>query len=397
MKKVMILGGSILQLPVIEKAKRLGFDTIVVDYDNCAIGRKIANRFYNVSTLDIDSVTQIAERENIDGILTIASDKPMLTVASISDKLGLHSINLDTAKKTVNKNRMREELAKKNVPIPKFIELKRESDYVEFMTDFDKIVKPVSNSGSRGVSFISKHASKDEMNKAINYARSFSQNGTVLVEEFMTGPEVSVETISVKGKIHILAVTDKITTGKPYFVETGHTQPSSLREHLEKIKLVASQAVEALGIQTGPSHVEIIVTKDGPKIVEVGARLGGDQIGAKLTKFSTGIDLVEKTLRQSVGEEIEIEELESKSSAIRYLMPSAGIIESIENIEQANSLPGVVEILITKNSSERVNEIQNSNDRIGYIIVKGNELSEVLKICDQALTTLNIKIKNARI
>lgn len=130
------------------------------------------------------------------------------------------------------------------------------------------IVKPADNSGSRGVDLL-KNNDAESLKNAFEYSKSFSRTGESVVEEYIEGSEVSVETMSIDGECHVIQITDKITTGVPYFVEMGHSQPSMLSEKIKgEIAEVAKAANKALGISNGPSHTEIKVTKDGPKIVE---------------------------------------------------------------------------------------------------------------------------------
>lgn len=143
----------------------------------------------------------------------------------------------------------------------------------------------------------------ESISVAYSYSHSFSRNGDLVVEEYMIGPEVSVETLTVNGECNVIQITDKITTGAPHFVEMGHTQPSQLPENTkQKVAQLAKLANRAIGIINGPSHTEIIVTNEGPKIVELGARLGGDCITMHLVPLSTGVDMVECCIKIALGE-----------------------------------------------------------------------------------------------
>ena len=121
----------------------------------------------------------------------------------------------------------------------------------------------------------------------------------------MEGPEVSVESITVEGESHIITVTDKMVTEIPFFVETGHTEPSRLPADVqEDIRNVALKAIAALGVKNGPTHTEIKVTKSGAKLVEIAARLGGDFITSRLVPLSTGVDMIDCQLSSTLGEAV---------------------------------------------------------------------------------------------
>lgn len=398
MKRIMILGASILQLPAIQKAKELGLEVIAVDMDPKAIGFKEADINLVISTIDIPNVVKAAEEYQIDGVMTLASDMPMRTVAAIAKKLGLIGITDDTALKATNKAMMRWALSDYGVPIPKFYTASSEEEYIAAVKGIERmgcrcIVKPADNSGSRGVDLLESF-DEETIRGAYKYSRTYSRNGDVVVEEYMEGPEVSVETLSVNGECHVIQITDKLTTGAPYFVEMGHNQPSKLSpEMCEQIEEVAIAANKAIGITDGPSHTEIKVTADGPKIVELGARLGGDNITTHLVPLSTGVDMVECCIRIALGEEPDITPKFHKASAIRYIRNDVGLIEEISGLEEAESVPGIKQISMVQGVGETAKEIQSSVDRIGFAIAQENTIEDAIDACEKALKKINVKIR----
>ena len=313
MKTIMILGAGILQVPAIKKAKEMGLNVVAVDMNPYADGFSIDGiKKEVISTIDIPLVLDAAKEHKIDGIMTLASDMPMRTIAKVSSELGLIGIDEETAFKATNKAAMRSALDKFDVPIPKFIKVTGEDEFLSAVKTIhglglEVIVKPADNSGSRGVDLISDY-SENSLKKVYQYSKQYSRSGDVVVEEFMTGPEVSVETLTVNGKCHVIQITDKLTTGAPFFVEMGHSQPTALPNDIkEKISEVAIDANKAIGITSGPSHTEIKITPDGPKVVELGARLGGDNITTHLVPLSTGVDMVEACIKIALGEKPNIE------------------------------------------------------------------------------------------
>lgn len=244
--------------------------------------------------------------------------------------------------------------------------------------------------GSRGVF---KANNIVELENNYNYSKKESRNGAVIIEEFMIGKEVSVEVFTINNRPHILAVTDKITTGAPHFVEMGHSQQSCLnKKKVEEIKELACKAVNAVGIKNGPAHVEIILTETGPKMVELGARMGGDCITTHLVPLSTGIDMIKATIKISCNEEVNINSKFNKGSAIRYFNSPFGIIKSIKNIDKAKAIEGVKEITFIKNVGDIVGDINSSADRIGFVITQANTAKEAVKICEKVIDKIEITI-----
>ena len=394
MKKIMIVGASVLQLPAIKKAKSMGLEVAVVDFDPNAIGIAIADKYYNASTMDEDAVVAAAEHYCPDGIMTLATDMPMRGVAKASEKLQLHSISYKTAFRATDKYEMIKAFKAAGVSSPWYFMIHRKEDLfsIESKLTYPCIMKPTDNAGSHGVV---KVESFSELLSNYEYSFRNSRHGGVIIEEYLSGEEVSVEVMVVKGKVHILQITDKITTGAPYFVEMGHTQPSHQNSATQsEIKLLAERAIKSLGICNGPCHVEMMVTSRGPVMIELGARMGGDNITTYLVPLSTGIDMTECTIKTALGEEPNLLPTLDKGSAIRYLSAPTGTIARITGVEAARNMPGVQEVILTKDIGDKSTEITCSNDRIGFVIAQADNADNEAAICENAIKRINIEIVN---
>ncbi|WP_206214848.1 MULTISPECIES: ATP-grasp domain-containing protein [unclassified Adlercreutzia] len=394
-RKIMILGASILQLPAIEKALEMGLSVVAVDMNPNAIGFAVDGIEREViSTVDIETVLESARSHDIDGIMTLASDMPTRTVAAVASELGLPGVSRETAYRSTDKAAMRRCFAEYGVPVPRF----RSCDSLEeCLTSFDAlggdaIIKPVDSAGSRGVSLV-REGDSEGAKEAFGYAVANGRSGQVIVEDYMVGPEVSVETLSVDGVCNVIQITDKLTTGAPHFVEMGHTQPSYHSFSVKRqVVEVAISAVEAVGIANGPSHTEIKITPDGPKVVEIGARLGGDCINSHLVPLSTGVDMVENCIRIALGETPRLNMGISGGSAIRYVECDHGIIESINGVDYAKSVPGVYAVGFQKGIGDAVGEIGNSVDRVGFVIGYGDSRQDAVDACEKALSMIEVKV-----
>lgn len=395
----MILGASILQVPAIIQAKEMGLSVIAVDMNPNAEGFSYADKKIIVSTTDTENVLKEAKNNKIDGIMTIASDRPMITIAKVSKELNLVGIDEITAINATNKAKMRDSLKNYGVPIPLYFKV---DNYEQFKDSVNKIVnmnykcivKPTDNSGSRGVSLISK-CDKKELEKAYNYCKSCSISGEIVVEEYMEGPEVSVETMSIDGVCNVIQITDKITTGTPYFVEMVHSQPSSLNiDVIHEIEKVAIKANKAIGITNGPSHTEIKVTKDGPKIVEIGARLGGDNITSHLVPLSTGVNMVAACIQTALGKEVDIRKKIDMASAIMYKKCNLGKIKDISGIDDAKSVDGIKDINVVHGIGDYSREIRSSNDRVCYAIAQSDSVKMAITSCEKAIDFIKVEVDN---
>lgn len=389
----MIIGASILQLPAIRKAKELGYYVGVADYNPNAIGIPEADEYFNVSTIDEEGVVAVARDFNPDGIMTLATDMPMRAVAKACEACGLPGISYETAVKATDKAEMIKAFEEHGVEHPWFFVARDKAAFEEVLAQvmFPCIMKPTDNAGSRGV--VLAH-SIEELKSAYSYSQSESRGGAVIIEEYLQGPEFSIEVMVVDGEPHVLQITDKLTTGAPHFVEMGHSQPTRQNEeNQEKIRDLAIRACKAVGINCGPAHVEMILTQDGPKMVELGARMGGDCITTHLVPLSTGIDMVALTIKLACGEAVDLCAKIYKGSAIRYFKTETGLIKEISGTEDARAIDGVKEVSVVHQVGERAVEIGSSVDRIGFVIAQAETAEDAVHICEDALSAIKIVVE----
>jgi biotin carboxylase len=367
--KLAIIGASYLQLPLIKKAKEMGIETHVFAWEEGAVGKDYSDYFYPISIVEKERILSICRDIEIDGITSIASDLAVITVNYIANKLNLVGNSNFSTKVMTNKYLMREQLNKIGLPSPKFVLVKNSKNLKKLNNfNFPLIVKPTDRSGSRGITKIN---SQDKLYSAIERALAYSFSNTVIIEEFIEGKEISVETISFNGKHYHLAITDKITTGSPYFVELEHKQPSTFVNICEEniIKIV-KDALNVLEFKNGASHCELIISKNNEiNIVEVGGRMGGDFIGSDLVQLSIGYDFLQGVIDVSLGNFNPPNHIEyNYYSGVRFYNNNEdGIVTSITNNSFFNKDDVVKEELNIK-IGDKVSSLKESSDRFGYYI-----------------------------
>lgn len=398
MKKIMILGASILQLPAIQKAKEMGLQVIAVDMDPNAIGFKEEDVICEIiSTIDTERILEAAKRHHIDGIVTICTDLPMRSVAKVAKELDLPGISEEAAYMCTNKGAMRTRLMEYGVPVPEYYNVKTKQEYLEAVAKFEKkcVVKAVDNSGSRGIQLIYDVKDLKSVEEAFDYCKQFSHSGELVVEEFMEGPEVCVETLSVDGVCYPIQITDQLTKLPPYFTDAGYNQPTLLSDTVkEEIRKVAVAANMALENYNGSSCTEMIITKEGPKIVEVGARLAGDCMTTHLVPLSTGVDMVKAVINIALGEPVDFTPKYQKGSCIRYYMkPVVGKIKAFKGLEEAAAVDGIKQVTILKQVGDMAVELRSSGDRIGFVIAQKNTAEEAITCCEEALAKIDVIIE----
>ena len=229
MKKIAVIGGSYLQLPAVEMARRLAYETHCFAWEAGAVCKDVADHFHPISVLEKEQILAVCRETGIDGVVTIASDVAVPTVNYVAHKMGLVGNPCEFSSVTTNKYEMRECFRRHGIPSPRFARARPGESIARNLFEFPVIVKPTDRSGSLGVQKVTDYA---DLACAIERAREVSFSREAIVEEFVPGREVSVEGISWNGQHHILTITDKVTTGAPFFVELEHHQPSSLPPEL---------------------------------------------------------------------------------------------------------------------------------------------------------------------
>lgn len=374
MKKLLVLGAGLLQIPVIKKARKMDVYVIAADDDPDAPGMALADKaIVPGGLMDEDKMVAIAKEEHVDGVIHPCSEVAMNVMGRINDELGLCGISKEIAIRATNKHLMREAFEKYGAPSPKSILTKDEEDaWNVFCNEFDTnaILKPSRNSGSRGIAKVEKGISKEEFVNLYQRALEESRDRQVLIEQFIEGPEFSVEVIVWQGNPHVLAVTDKKTTEAPYFVELGHNQPSVYPiEIQQKLKNGAIAGCKALGLTNCAAHCELKVQNGEVYLMEIGARMGGDFISTELTHLSTGIDMVAATIDVVLGIEPDLKpKSKGQGVCIRYFTPKPGQLVAIENAELLKD-EHVYDAEIYHHVGDMIPEVRSSLDRSGHVIV----------------------------
>ena len=395
MKKLMVLAAGLLQIPVIKKAREKGYYVIAVDDDPNAPGMALADKAVVPGGLmNEEKMVVIAKEEHVDGVIHPCSEVAMNVMGRINDELGLCGISKEIAIRATNKHLMREAFEKYGAPSPKSILTKDEEDaWNTFCNEFDTnaILKPSRNSGSRGIAKVVKGITKDEFTALYRRALDESRDHQVLIEQFIEGPEFSVEIIVWQGVPHVLAVTDKKTTEAPYFVELGHNQPSLYPADIQqKLKDGAVAGCKALGLTNCAAHCELKIQNGEAYLMEIGARMGGDFISTELTHLSSGIDMVAATIDVVLGVEPNLQPMEDKHGvAIRYFTPKPGKVASIENTEMFND-PDVYDAELYIKAGDEVREVKSSLDRSGHVIVTAVTAKEAIERAEHIIEKVNI-------
>ena len=367
----------------------MGVFVIAADDDPEAVGLKYADKcIVGKHLFNLEAMLAVARSEEIDGVIHPCSEVAMNTMGYINEKMGLPGIDLQTSLRATNKEKMRRAFERGGAPSPKSFGAVSFDSAVLAARQIEGaiIVKPSRNSGSRGITKLSTGYSESEFSVAVDRAISESRDRSAMIEQFVDGPEFSVEIIVWNKEVHVLQVTDKKTTEAPYFVELGHSQPSMFpTETVESVKRAAIMGVIALQVNNCACHAEVKVQNGQAYIMEIGARLGGDFISTELTHLSTGIDMVAAAINVALGEKPNLEPIaKPQGVAIRYFTPQPGKLVAIEN-EEALKDTQVYDAEIYHKVGDMIPVVKSSLDRTGHVIVTAPTVFEAINKAEKII------------
>ncbi len=393
---VLIIGAGILQGPAIRIAKSLGYAVIATDIVETAPGLRWADHVGMVSKFDVEGHVRFAEacRNEFDlrGVLTIGTDASC-AVAGVAAALNLPGVDPHTAFMATNKAAMRRRLRQCGVPCPDFREVRQ---LVEALSAADEIgyplvIKPVDNMGARGVRRID---SPDELRDFFPVTISNSREGAAIIEEYMDGREVSIDTIVENGDVHLLTIADRHISYAPYFVEIGHTIPSALPQAaLDNVFEVMRLGIEALGIMTGASKGDIRVTAEGAKIGEMTARLSGGFHCQYTEPLATGMNSIKAVIDLAVGNPVDPADVTpqwDRAACERAILAEPGTVTAIEGVDAALDLPGVEHVFLNVAEGSVVEPLTSNMGKPGHVIASGAARAEAVAAAERALDTIRV-------
>ena len=394
MKKVLIIGAGFLQSFVIKKAKQLGYFTIAVDANPNAEGFKYCDKYAVINIVDEKACCEFAQSQNIDGVLTAATDYGVLTAAYIAEKLKLPGLKYETAKIIKNKYLVRKKLYEMGADdTGKCYEISDTDELLKIREDisFPVMVKPCDGSGSRGaakVDFI------EELETACVAAMSNSLTHKAIIEPFIFANEQGVESFCYNGEKIVLGVMGKEMTNPPYYAELGHCIPSGLsQEAEEKIKSCVKKALEALDVNFGCVNMDLLLTEDNNvHIVDIGARMGGNLIGSHIIPYGTGISYVENMIKAAVGDCVNFSPVMSKKCvSTRLLALTPGKVKALPDFEKIKEEYGV-EIEHHLKIGDVINEYHTNLDGYGYVVSRQDNRATAISNAEEALKKVDNEV-----
>ncbi|HYF82458.1 MAG TPA: ATP-grasp domain-containing protein [Clostridia bacterium] len=331
-----------------------------------------------------------------DGIITY-DEELVIPTAELAQRLGLRYIKPETAVAARNKYVMRSKLKENRIRVPEFVKISDVEDFKKAISimNFPVVIKPIDGHSSIGVIKIE---TKEVAYRVFENVTHIKINGrsqnTFILEEYVKGKEISVESLVYENEILHFGITQKYTSSEPYFEEIGHSFPANISQSLrDEIISIVEKGIRALGINIGATHTELRLTSEGPVIIEIGARLGGDRI-PYLVYLATGANMAQETIKVALGIKPSIDILYNRGAAIRFIIPyKCGEIVEYPNLDKASNYPGICEVSF----KEQVGQIKLPPEgfftRFGFVIAIADQANEAYqKACEaEKLIVINIQ------
>lgn len=395
MKRLLMVGAGVAQLDGIRRARDLGMDVIAVDGDPNAPGLALANNPIVADITDEEQVVALARKHDVDGVMCISVDIAVRAVAAAAAELGLPGPTPAAAFNATSKHRMRELWEQAGVPSCLYRPCRTvvEAHAAAGEIGFPVVVKPSDNAGSRGVTWVENAGS---MEAAYAHAMSYSRGGTVLVEEFMLGVEMSVEGIVYNGTLHVTGTSDKKRTQPPHLLDLEVLFPSEQPRHIREGAIgVVADAVRALGLDMTPVHAEVMVTSEGPRMVEIAARGPGFKVFSTMIPWTRGVDVIRESIRMAVGQVPRLKPSGERGAVLVFPKVLPGRLMSLEGLEAARSIPNICEVELYVNAGDIIKPLRCGSDRIGHIIALAETRPEAEGSVRRAERLLRLQIQPA--
>jgi len=398
-KRILILGAGIMQGPAIRFAKERGLEAVVVDGDPKAPCSSWADIFVPIDLKDREAIAAYAQTlvrdGGLGGVVTAGTDFSA-TVAYVAEKVGLPGIPFQNALDASDKERMRRRFKEASVPSPDFVvltEIPASPSGLPF--PFPVVVKPVDNMGARGCRRVD---GPGDLAPAVEDALRFSRSGRAIVEEFMEGPEFSLDAIVYRGQITLCGIADRHIVFPPYFIEMGHTMPTQVGwEDQKRITDVFFQAIRALGITHGAAKGDIKLTGQGPMVGEIAARLSGGYMSGWTYPYASGVEPVRAAIAVALGDKPNgLEPLRQWTSAERAFISIPGTVKTLLGLENAKTLPHIQDLFLRVDQGSRVQFPVNNVSKCGNIISAAPDRTTAVRAAEEAVRSIFIRLEPHR-
>jgi biotin carboxylase len=382
----------------------MGLHVIVSDIDPNAPGFAYAHDRLIADVYGPEETARAAERyareqRKIDGVLCVAADAPV-TAALVTNRLGLPGISVETARLACDKLAMKRRFKKCGVPVPWFTPVENAGELRLLMAKRgpDFVIKPVDSRGSRGVQRLARVA---DLDAAFALAQKYSPSGRVMIEAYLTGPQVSTESLVTRGRCYTPGFSDRnyelLDVHAPFFIENGGDLPSHLPQHIQdKVKDVVARAAATLGVTEGTVKGDIVVHDSQPYVIELAARLSGGFFCTREIPLNTGVDFIGCAIRVALGEAVPPGEMiprRQQPVVQRYVFPKPGRVVGVRGADEARRVPGIADIVVTAKTGDVIPPAGDKRPSAAMVLATGATREAALAAAQAGLAAIEIETR----
>ena len=389
--KVLVLAGGFPQIKLIEELKKRGYFVILADFNEEPVAKKYCDKYYRESTLDVAAIKKIAQDENVDFLITACTDQALLTVAKVSEELNLPCyIDYKTALNVTNKQYMKDVFVKNNISTAKHIIMEKfdETKIKDF--SYPMIVKPVDCNSSKGVI---KVFNIEEMKSAFEMDIKLSRTKTAIIEEFIDGPELTVDVYVENGIANVLSVSisDKINDADKFVIYRTRWPALITDELLEKIRFTAQQIADSFNLKNSPMLIQMITDTKKVFVLEFSARTGGG-VKYSLIQKASGFDVINAVIDLTIGNNVHYEKSapESKFLSNVFVYCKPGIFNRLEGFDELKQKNIISDYYLFKWKGAEFDSVSNSGDRVVGFTVQADTVEDIKEKYDYTLRKIKV-------
>ena len=393
--KALVLAGGFPQIALINELRNRGIETLLADYYENPVAKPFADKFYRASTLDVEAITRIAKDERVDFLITACTDQALLTVARVSETLGLPCyIDYKTALNVTNKQYMKQVFNEHRIPTAHHVIMGELNEEKLVELSYPLIVKPVDCNSSKGVKRVE---NLDELKSAFAKAVEYSRTDTAIIEEFIDGEELSVDIYVEDGKAHVLSVSslDKIANNDKFVIFRGRYSSAVVERVHDLVQGIAQQIADAFGLINSPMLIQMITDGERAFVLEFSARTGG---GVKylLIKKASGFDVIGAVVDMTLGKKPHVEKTipENKLIANEFIYCEPGKFDRLAGFEEMKETGVISDYYLFKWRGAQFDTIENSGDRVAGFTVQADTIEELNQKHRTAIASMQVLDEN---
>lgn len=378
--RALVIAGGLPQIELINQLKVRGIEALLADGSPSAVARPYADKFFCVDIFDMEAIKDIALKEKVDFLITVCADQVLLVVAKVSEMLGLPCyIDYETCQDVSDKIRMKRIFKQVGIPTTDYVETDRFDLDVIGKLKFPLVVKPVDSYSSKGVR---KAENLDELKLYYEQAHQIGRSGRVIVEEFFSGEEISVDAFVVNGKVQLLDVTNsEKVKDKDRFVIFRGRYPAKVSEAVMKqIEDICQKIADGFGLVNAPLLVQLLLDGDKLSVLEFCARTGGN-MKYLLIKYASGVDVIGATIDITMGQKPDLCLKYPTYNVVvnDFVYCKPGVFDHFEGFEELEKDGIINEFHPVRIKGTEMHGVTSSSDRIAGMNIVADSIDEYNK------------------